>query len=322
MILLDKSYKLEDKNTKIKVCIAYDENMNIRQEDKENRLSYFDNLLSNVNSSVNLANVILWIKSIFRDYNLTFFNIILNTANLHSTVAFDQDKLVNFSYIIKENNQEILRIENDNYNINTKINRKYYQNNSNYSHVNLKIKSILKDFLKMQEIQYTTLKDFFDIQEVSYIPLHNKRNLIEIYNSFYNEVPNFSLASTEQKMQNMMFIIESCGFYYDYQYSIKEEEKLVYSQELQNDIEILKSYYVDDIDEYLRNKETVINNDISFIGKNIRKHIDNLPENEQVEFLNTLIFNIRSSRNGHITPQEEPYNGLIKQLSKKYKLNF
>ena len=316
MILLDKSYKLNEKNAKIKVCIAYDEKINIRKEDKENRLNYFDNLLNNINSSVNLANTILWIKSIFRDYNLTFFNIILNTENLHKAVAFDQDKLVSFSYINKENGQDILRIENDNYNINTKINRKYYQNNSNYSHVNLKIKSILKDFLKMQEIQYTSLKDFFDIQEVSYIPLHNKRNLIEIYNSFYNEVPNFSLASTEQKMQNMMYIIESCGFYYDYQYSINEEEKLVYSQELQNDMEILKSYYVDDIDEYLKNKERVINENISFIGENIRKHLNNLSEDEKVKFLNNLAYNMSLNYKYDSDRIEEPYNSLIKSLTK------
>ena len=316
MILLDKSYKLNEKNAKIKVCIAYDEKINIRKEDKENRLNYFDNLLSNINSSVNLSNIILWIKSIFRDYNLTFFNIILNTENLHKAVAFNQDKLVSFSYINKENGQEILKIENDNYNINTKINRKYYQNNSNYSHVNLKIKSILNDFLQMQEIRYTSLKDFFDIQEVYYIPLHNKRNLIEMYNSFYHEVPNFSLVSTERKMQNMIYIIESCGFYYDYQYSINEEEKVVYSQELQNDIEILKSYYVDDIDEYLKNKEKVINENISFIGETIRKHINNLSENEQVEFLNNLAYNMSLNYQNKSHQIEEPYNSLIKSLTK------
>ncbi len=306
MLTIPKYYKTKDNQEEVIISLSFYEKN--QKDERENRLKYFDNLLSNINSSFNLSDIVLWIKSIFKD-DLEFVVIKLNSNNIKKSISFNHNKLVSFKQKIIDDNQEVISVEYDNYNINdnqninTKFNKEYYQNNS--EQVNKEIKSILNDFLEMQEIQYIPLNENF------------YRELILMYNKFYNEVPNLSLAATERKMQNMMFILGQTVYVSDLNFNFNDKEKIVQSQELQNRIDILKSYYVDDIYEYLRNTEETIKAAIPCIGEKIRKHIDSLSENAQVNFLNNLAYNMSlyyQYKNHQIS---ETYNSLIKELRKR-----
>ena len=120
MKMLSRDYQTI--NGMIKIDI-YDQknNKNIKLIEKEIAEFIFNN------QNLKIEEVINYLKNLF-SYSLDGISVILKNDNIYESVFYMQDILTTYHYLEKIDGREIMKIQYNKYNLDTKINAEYFNN--------------------------------------------------------------------------------------------------------------------------------------------------------------------------------------------------
>lgn len=168
----------------------------------ESSIELLDRLMHKI-SCYDIYSVIYYIRIIFKNYDENYLKIILNNEDNLINLVFEDSKLI--SYInVKENKDTKFKFQFD-----EKSGVTYSCNNKKTS------KKIYDEKIFDKEFFNDTLERLIKISEMENIKKrnlkYNEKILVNIYEKFYNESPDFSIQEVCLKAQSMMYMLCKYG---------------------------------------------------------------------------------------------------------------